>query len=115
VIYRRFDEDYIDTDLSELQRAYLEGNVALVNAPGVDVANDKAVFPYVPAMIEHYLEETPILPNAPTYALTEEQTRAEVLDRLPEVVVKPREGYGHKAFWSGPRRCQAPSMPPAGT
>jgi uncharacterized circularly permuted ATP-grasp superfamily protein len=102
VIYRRFDEDYIDTDLPELQRAYLEGNVALVNAPGVGVADDKAVFPYVPAMIEHYFEETPILQNAPTYALTEEQTRAEVLDRLPEVVVKPREGYGAQGILVGP-------------
>ena len=59
VIYRRFDEDYIDTDLPELDKAYLEGNVAIVNAPGVGVADDKAVFPYVPAMIEHYLGEAP--------------------------------------------------------
>ena len=102
VIYRRFDEDYIDTDLPELGRAYLEGNIALVNAPGVGVADDKAVFPYVPAMIEHYLGETPILQNTPTYALTEEKTRAEVLERLPEVVVKPREGYGAQGLMVGP-------------
>ena len=102
VIYRRFDEDYIDTDLPELERVYLEGNVALVNAPGVGVADDKAVFPYVPAMIEHYLGEAPILQNAPTYALTEEETRAEVLERLPEMVVKPREGYGARGILVGP-------------
>lgn len=101
-IYRRFDEDYIDTDLPELDRVYLEGNVGLVNAPGVGVADDKAVFPYVPAMIEKYLSETPILANAPTYALTEEETRAEVIDRLPEMVVKPREGYGAQGLMVGP-------------
>jgi len=102
VIYRRFDEDYIDTDLPELERVYLEGNVALVNAPGVGVADDKAVFPYVPAMIETYLGDTPILQNAPTYALTEEETRAEVLERQPAMVVKPREGYGAQGILVGP-------------
>lgn len=102
VVYRRFDEDYIDTDLPELERVYLEGNVALVNAPGVGIADDKAVFPYVPAMIETYLGETPILQNAPTYALTEEETRAGVLERLPEMVVKPREGYGAQGILVGP-------------
>jgi len=102
VLYRRFDEDYIDTDLPELEVAYLEGNVALVNAPGVGVADDKAVFPYVPAMIENYLGETPILSNAPTYTLTEGETRAGILERLPEMVVKPREGYGAKGLLVGP-------------
>jgi uncharacterized circularly permuted ATP-grasp superfamily protein len=102
VIYRRFDEDYIDTDLPELEKVYLEGNVAIANAPGVGVADDKAVFPYVPAMIEEYLGETPLLRNAPTYALTEEETRAEVLERLPEMVVKPREGYGAQGILVGP-------------
>jgi uncharacterized circularly permuted ATP-grasp superfamily protein len=101
VIYRRFDEDYVDTDLPELEKAYLEGNVGFVNAPGVGVADDKAVFPYVPAMIEHYLGETPILSNAPTYSLTEEEARAEVLDRLPEMVIKPREGYGAQGLLVG--------------
>jgi carboxylate-amine ligase len=102
VIYRRFDEEYIDTDLPELERVYLEGKIALVNAPGVGVADDKAVFPYVPAMIETYLAESPMLKNAPTYALTEEETRAEVLDRLPEMVLKPREGYGAQGILVGP-------------
>ena len=102
VIYRRFDEDYVDTDLPELEKAYLEGNVGFVNAFGVGVADDKAVFPYVPAMIETYLGESPILSNAPTYSLTEEETRAEVLERLPEMVIKPREGYGAQGLLVGP-------------
>jgi uncharacterized circularly permuted ATP-grasp superfamily protein len=106
VIYRRFDEDYIDTDLPELERAYLEGNVGFVNAPGVGVADDKAVFPYVPAMIERYLGEAPILSNAPTYSLTEEEGRAEVIERLPELVIKPREGYGAQGLIVGPEAQQ---------
>lgn len=102
VIYRRFDEDYIDTDLPDLEVAYLEGNIGLINAPGVGIADDKAVFPYVPAMIEHYLGERPILSNAPTYALTEGETRDDILERLPEMVVKPREGYGAQGVLVGP-------------
>jgi carboxylate-amine ligase len=73
----------VDTDLPELNRAYLEGNVGFVNSPGVGVADDKAVFPYVPAMIEHYLGETPILANAPTYSLAEDEARAEVWSGCP--------------------------------
>jgi uncharacterized circularly permuted ATP-grasp superfamily protein len=106
VIYRRFDEDYIDTDLPELERAYLEGNVGFVNAPGVGVADDKAVFPYVPKMIEHHLGEPPILSNAPTYSLTEEEGRDDVLERLPELVIKPREGYGAQGLVVGPEAQQ---------
>jgi uncharacterized circularly permuted ATP-grasp superfamily protein len=102
VIYRRFDEDYVDTDLPELNRVYLEGNVGFANALGVGVADDKAVFPYVPAMIERYLGETPILANAPTYSLAEDEARAQVLERLPEMVIKPREGYGGQGLVVGP-------------
>jgi uncharacterized circularly permuted ATP-grasp superfamily protein len=102
VMYRRFDEDYVDTDLPELKDVYLNGGLAFANAFGVGVADDKAVFPYVPAMIEHYLGETPILNNAPTFSLTEEEQRSEVLDRLPELVLKPREGYGAQGMLIGP-------------
>ena len=92
----------MDTDLPELHRAYLEGNVALVNAPGAGVADDKAVFPFVPAMIGRHLGETPILANAPTYSPADEEDRAEVLERLPEMVLKPREGYGAQGLLVGP-------------
>jgi uncharacterized circularly permuted ATP-grasp superfamily protein len=70
VIYRRFDEDYVETDLPELEGVYLEGRVNFVNAFGVGVADDKAVFPYVPAMIERYLGEEPILNNVRTFSLS---------------------------------------------
>ena len=101
-MYRRFDEDYVDTDLPEMKDVYLEGKIGFANAFGAGVADDKAVFPFVPAMIENYLGEGPILQNAPTYSLLEEETRAEVLDRLPELVLKPREGYGAQGMLIGP-------------
>jgi len=99
---RRFDEDYVDTDLPGLKDVYLEGKLGFVNAFGAGVADDKAVFPYVPAMVERYLGESPILQNARTYSLVEKETRAEVLDRLPELVLKPREGYGAQGMLIGP-------------
>ena len=101
-MYRRFDEDYVDTDLPGMKDAYLGGKIGFANAFGAGVADDKAVFPFVPAMIERYLGERPILRNAPTYSLIEEETRAEVLDRLPELVLKPREGYGAQGMLIGP-------------
>lgn len=101
-MYRRFDEDYVDTDLPEMKDVYLDGKIGFANAFGAGVADDKAVFPFVPAMIERYLGETPLLRNAPTYSLVEEETRAEVLDRLPELVLKPREGYGAQGMFIGP-------------
>lgn len=102
VIYRRFEEDHLEATLPELENVYEAGNVNIVNALGVGVADDKAVFPYVPAMIERYLEEKPILKNVPTFSLSEPQQRAEVLERLQELVLKPREGYGGKGIVVGP-------------
>jgi uncharacterized circularly permuted ATP-grasp superfamily protein len=102
VIYRRFDEDYIQSDLPELEAVYLAGKVNLVNAPGVGVADDKAVFPYVPAMIERYLGEEPLLKNVATLSPSEPEQREEILDRLDELVLKPREGYGGQGLMVGP-------------
>ncbi|MDQ3285558.1 MAG: circularly permuted type 2 ATP-grasp protein, partial [Actinomycetota bacterium] len=102
VVYRRFDEDYIETDLPELETVYLEGRVNIVNAPGVGVADDKAVFPYVPAMIERYLGEEPLLKNVPTLSPVEPEGKEEVLDRLDELVLKPREGAGGQGLVMGP-------------
>ena len=102
VIYRRFDEDYMETDLPELEAVYLEGRVNIVNALGVGVADDKAVFPYVPAMIERYLGEKPLLKNVPTFSPTKPEEREEMLDRLGELVLKPREGAGGQGLVVGP-------------
>ena len=101
-MYRRFDEDYVDTDLPEMKGFYLDGKIGFANAFGAGVADDKAVFPFVPDMVERYLGESPILQNAPTYSLVDEETRREVLDRLPELVLKPREGYGAQGMLIGP-------------
>jgi len=102
VIYRRLDGGYVVADLPELEEAYRAGKVGLANALGVGVADDKAVFPYVPEMIRTYLGEQPLLPNAHTLSLADPEARAEALERLPEMVLKPREGYGGKGVLIGP-------------
>jgi uncharacterized circularly permuted ATP-grasp superfamily protein len=78
-------------------RAWRAGNVALVNAPGSGVADDKVVYSYVPELIRYYLGEEPSLPNVETYRLLEEKERRHVLPRLDQFVVKPANesgGYG---------------------
>lgn len=107
VVYRRFDEDYIETDLPELEEVYLEGRVTFANALGVGVADDKAVFPYVHDMIRSYLGEEPILKNAPTHSFYDPDQRDEALDRLDELVLKPREGYGAQGLLVGPEANEA--------
>jgi uncharacterized circularly permuted ATP-grasp superfamily protein len=106
VIYRRIDDDFLDPvafrpdsslGVAGLMSAARAGNVTIANAVGNGVADDKAVYPYVPAMIRYYLDEEPILPNVDTYLLWEDDQRAEVLGRLHELVVKPvaeAGGYG---------------------
>ncbi len=102
VIYRRVEGGYVVADLPELEGVYRAGGVNFANALGVGVADDKGVFPYVPAMIERYIGEEPILRNAPTISLAEPEQRAAALERLPELVIKPREGYGGAGVVIGP-------------
>ena len=102
VIYRRFEEEYMETDLPELEEVYENGKVCFANALGVGVADDKAIFPYVPEMIRHYLGEEPIIENAPTHSLIEPDQRDGALSRLDELVLKPREGYGGQGLVVGP-------------
>ena len=106
VIYRRVDDEYLDPlvfnpgsflGLAGLMSAYRKGNVAVVNAPGNGVADDKAIYVYVPAMIKYYLNEEPILKNVPTYHLAKEEERQFVFDNLHKMVVKKTNesgGYG---------------------
>ena len=106
VIYRRVDDAFLDPEVFEpssllgvagLIRAWKAGKVALVNAPGAGVADDKLVYSYVPDLIEYYLGEKPILPNVETFRLVDERQRRHVLERLTEFVVKPVNesgGYG---------------------
>jgi uncharacterized circularly permuted ATP-grasp superfamily protein len=106
VIYRRIDDDFIDPlafrpdsllGVAGLFNAYRAGNVALANAPGTGVADDKAMYAYVPAIIRFYLNEEPVLPNVETYLLSDDDERAFVLDNLDRLVVKAvgeSGGYG---------------------
>jgi len=97
VIYRRVDDEFLDPlafrpdsmlGVAGLLNAYRAGNVALANAIGTGVADDKAVYAYVPAMIKFYLGEEAILPNVETYLLGDDAQRAYVLEHLSELVVK---------------------------
>ena len=106
VIYRRIDDDYLDSlafhshstlGVPGLLNAYRAGNVALSNAIGSGVADDKAVYAYVPKIIRYYLDEEPILPNIETYLLSDEVQRRYVLEHLDTLVVKAvgeSGGYG---------------------
>ncbi|HEY5374121.1 MAG TPA: circularly permuted type 2 ATP-grasp protein, partial [Polyangiaceae bacterium] len=106
VIYRRIDDAFLDPEAFDpssqlgspgLLRAWKSGKVALVNAPGAGVADDKLVYSYVPELIRYYLGEQAILPNVETFRLVDEQQRQHVLGALDKFVVKPVNesgGYG---------------------
>ncbi|EFA22759.1 hypothetical protein BIFGAL_03793 [Bifidobacterium gallicum DSM 20093 = LMG 11596] len=106
VVYRRLSDEYLDPfvfnpdsviGVPGLLNAYRAGNVAIVNAPGNGVADDKAIYYFVPKMIEYYLGEEPILHNAPTYLPIYDEDRQVILDRLDELVIKDvaeAGGYG---------------------
>jgi uncharacterized circularly permuted ATP-grasp superfamily protein len=78
------------------------GNVTIANAPGNGVADDKAIYPYVPEMIEYYLGEVPILTNVETYRLDNEEVCAWALARIDSLVFKPVDGSGGKGIVIGP-------------
>jgi uncharacterized circularly permuted ATP-grasp superfamily protein len=111
VIYRRVDDDYLDPlqfrpdsaiGCPGLLNAARLGNVTIANAVGNGVADDKAVYPYVPKLIEYYLGERPILDNVPTFDLGDHDQRADVLARLDRVVVKPVDASGGHGLVVGP-------------
>ena len=112
VIYRRTDEAFLDPEafrpdsvlgVPGLMRAYAAGNVALANAPGNGVADDKAVYPFVPDMIEFYLGEEPILEQVPTYVCLFDDDREYVLEHLPDLVVKAVDEAGGYGMLMGPQ------------
>jgi uncharacterized circularly permuted ATP-grasp superfamily protein len=112
VIYRRIDDDFLDPDVLRpdstlgvrgLMDVYRAGKVALVNAPGTGVADDKAVYAYVPKMIQYYLSEEMILPNVPTYMCADDQDRKYVLEHIHELVIKPANESGGYGIMLGPR------------
>lgn len=112
VIYRRIDDDFLDPEcfrkdsmlgVRGLMRAWRAGNVTLANAPGTGVADDKAVYAYVPEMIRYYLSEEPILANVPTHICWDEEQREHVLANLEKLVVKPTNESGGYGIVLGPR------------
>ncbi|HEU0030437.1 MAG TPA: circularly permuted type 2 ATP-grasp protein [Kofleriaceae bacterium] len=112
VIYRRTDEAFLDPEVFRpdsmlgvpgLMRAYAAGNVALANAPGNGVADDKAVYPFVPKMIEFYLGEAPILEQVRTYVCLFDDDRKYVLEHLHEMVVKAVDEAGGYGMLMGPQ------------
>ena len=116
VIYRRIDDDFLDPltfrpdsalGVAGLMKVYREGRVALANAPGTGIADDKAVYAYVPQIIKYYLDEEIKLPNVPTYICAEEKQRAHVLANLDKLVVKPTNESGGYGIMLGPRASQA--------
>lgn len=116
VIYRRIDDDFLDPltfrpdsmlGVPGLFDAYRAGNVTLVNAPGTGIADDKAVYVYVPEIIEFYLGEKALLKNVPTYNCTNDDERAYVLEHLEELVVKEVHGSGGYGMLVGPASTKA--------
>lgn len=106
VIYRRVDDDFLDPlifnpdsilGVSGIYYAYRKGNVAIVNAPGNGVADDKSVYPFVPNMIKYYLNEEPILKTVPTYAMDDPEHFKHVFSNVNKMVIKKTNesgGYG---------------------
>ncbi len=112
VIYRRIDDMFLDPEAFDpnsmlgvpgLMRAWKKGNVALANAPGAGVADDKVVYAFVPRMIRYYLDQDPILPNVETYLCSDKKEREHVLGHLDKLVVKPANESGGYGMLIGPQ------------
>jgi uncharacterized circularly permuted ATP-grasp superfamily protein len=115
VIYRRVSDDYLDPlvfrpdsmlGIPGLIDVYLKGRVALANAPGTGVADDKAIYRYVETIIKYYLNQDPIIPNVPTYVCADEGDREYVLSHLRELVVKATDGAGGYGMLIGPHSAE---------
>lgn len=111
VIYRRIDDLFIDPEVFEkdsvlgvkgLMRAWKKGNVALANAPGAGVADDKVVYAFVPQIIKYYLGEEPKIPNVETFLCVNDKEREYVLANLDKLVVKPANESGGYGMLVGP-------------
>ncbi len=116
VIYRRIDDDFIDPlafrhdsilGVPGLFNAYRAGNVTLANAIGTGIADDKALYAYVPRIIKYYLGQDPILPNVDTHILAEDSARKYVLDNLDKMVVKAVGESGGYGMLIGPHATKA--------
>jgi uncharacterized circularly permuted ATP-grasp superfamily protein len=111
VIYRRIDDEFLDPEVFNpdsmlgvpgLMRAWKKGKVALANAPGAGVADDKVIYAFVPKMIEYYLNEKALIPNVPTYVCAYKEDRDYVIDNISNLVVKPANESGGYGMLIGP-------------
>jgi uncharacterized circularly permuted ATP-grasp superfamily protein len=116
VIYRRIDDLFLDQSefrsdstlgVSGLMRAWRAGRVAIANAPGAGVADDKVVYAFVPAIIRYYLGEDPGIPNVPTFVCSEDVQRRHVVAHLDQLVVKPANESGGYGIFVGPEASRA--------
>ncbi len=116
VIYRRIDDTFLDPlafnpksllGVPGIFEAYKSGNVALANAPGTGVADDKAIYSYVPKFIKYYLNEEPIIPNVPTYLCRDTKDMNYVIDNISELVVKETNSAGGYGMLIGPKSTKA--------
>jgi uncharacterized circularly permuted ATP-grasp superfamily protein len=116
VIYRRTDDAFLDPEVFRpdsmlgvrgLIRAYAKGNVALANAPGNGIADDKAVYAFVPEMIRYYLGEDPILEQVPTFVCARDEDRKYVVENLDKLVVKAVDEAGGVGMLMGPSATRA--------
>lgn len=103
VLYRRIDDDFLDPKIFRKDSllgvpgiidAYKAGNIALANAPGTGIADDKAIYSYVPDIIKYYLDEDPIIPNVPTYICSNPKDLEYVISNIEKLVVKMVDGAG---------------------
>ncbi|MEM9587237.1 MAG: circularly permuted type 2 ATP-grasp protein [Planctomycetota bacterium] len=115
VLYRRVDDTFLDPEVFRedsvlgvpgIMRAFRAGNLALANAPGTGIADDKVIYAYVPDMIKYYLGEDAILPNVPTYICERDGDREYVLDNLDKLVVKAAGESGGYGILIGPHATQ---------
>jgi uncharacterized circularly permuted ATP-grasp superfamily protein len=116
VIYRRINDDYLDPSVFRadsmlgvpgIMRAWRAGNVALANAPGSGVADDKVVYSYVPDIIRYYTGEDAIIPNVPTWRCSDDKQLDHVLANISELVVKPANESGGYGMLVGPHATRA--------
>ena len=116
VIYRRIDDDFLDPlvfrpdsvlGVPGLVAAYREGNVALANAIGTGVADDKVIYAYVPKIIKYYLDQEPLLPNVPTYLASDPKDRKLILENMAKLVVKSANEAGGYGMLIGPAATEA--------
>jgi uncharacterized circularly permuted ATP-grasp superfamily protein len=116
VIYRRIDDDFLDPHtfradstlgVPGLMDVYRAGRVALANAPGTGIADDKAVYAYLPQIVKYYLDQDIILPNVPSFVCGEETQREHVLANIDKLVIKPTNESGGYGILLGPRASKA--------